>query len=218
MKRVKVNKYTRKQVARQSVQSTVLRLPVYLSTCLLLLLVFVSACAPSSPLKGTDLGKTPAPDFKLTDQTGAAVSLANFRGKVVVLTFLYTHCPDECPLIASKLHTASGLLGDAMKQVVFVAVSVDPQNDTSIAVAKFIQDHQLQGQLRYLTGTNAQLQPIWQAYSLYVAPSPTYASLPLVSHSTRVIVIDPAGNQRVNFGSDFDPADLTFDVRALLSE
>ncbi|HEX7593562.1 MAG TPA: SCO family protein, partial [Anaerolineae bacterium] len=74
------------------------------------LLVFTSACASPSPLKGTDLGKIPAPDPKLTDQTGSAVSLADFRGKVVVLTFLYTHCPDECPLIASKLRVTSDAL------------------------------------------------------------------------------------------------------------
>lgn len=187
---------------------------VSLSLCLL---VILSACAPQS-LKGTDLGKAPAPDFKLADQTGSAVSLADFRGKVGVLTFLYTRCPDECPLIASKLYTTSGLLGDAMNQTAFVAVSVDPDNDTPLAVAKFVQQHNLEGKLRYLIGTREQLQPVWSAYSLYVAPSPTNATLPSVSHSSRVIVIDKAGNQRANLSSDFEPADLAFDVRALLNE
>jgi len=182
------------------------------------LLVLTAACAPQSPLKGTDLGKAPAPDFKLADQSGKAVSLSDYRGKVVVLTFLYTHCPDECPLIASKLYTTSGLLGSAMNQTAFVAVSTDPDNDTPIAVAKFVQQHNLEGKLRYLVGTREQLQPVWSAYSLFVAPSPTNETLPSVSHSTRVIVIDQAGNQRVNLNSDFDSADLTLDVRALLSE
>ena len=184
----------------------------------LLLLLLASACAAPATLKGTDLGKTPAPDFKLTDQTGKAMSLADFRGKVVVLTFLYTHCPDECPLIASKLATASGILGKTMNQTAFVAVSVDPTNDTPIAIAKFAQDHNLEGKLHYLTGTQDQLKPVWSAYSVYAAPSPTNVTFPSVSHSTRVIVIDRAGNQRANFDSDFDPNDLAFDVRALLSE
>ncbi len=192
-----------------------MRFLVYLFSCLL---VFAASCSSPSPLKGTDLGKQPAPDFKLSDQNGSAVSLADFRGKVVVLTFLYTHCPDECPLIASKLSVTSGLLGDAMNRAAYVAVSVDPDNDTPLAVAQFVQQHQLDGKLRYLIGTREQLQPVWSAYSLYVAPSPTNATFPSVSHSTRVIVIDKAGNQRVNFGSDFDPADLAFDVRALLNE
>lgn len=188
---------------------------VSLSTCLFVLLC---ACASQSPLKGTDLGKTPAPDFKLVDQTGGAVSLADFRGKVVVLTFLYTHCPDECPLIASKLSTVSDSLGGAMTQTAFVAVSVDPTNDTPIATAKFVQDHNLVGKLHYLSGTQEQLEPVWSAYSLYIATSPTNATFPSVSHSTRVIVIDKAGNQRANFDSDFDPADLVYDLRALLNE
>lgn len=185
---------------------------------IVLLLLLASACAAPVTLKGTDLGKTPAPDFKLTDQTGTTMSLSDFRGKVVVLTFLYTHCPDECPLIASKLATTSGLLGDTtMKQTSFVAVSVDPTNDTPIAIAKFVQDHDLVGKLHYLVGTEAQLKPVWSAYSVYAATSVSTSS-GSVSHSTRVIVIDQAGNERINLDSDLDPNDLAFDVRALLNE
>lgn len=226
MKDLLVNKYTTKQVNRytskQENKKHILRvghLTAYLSIFLLFLLVSVTACA-SAPvaLKGTDLGKTPAPDFKLTDQTGQAISLADLRGKVVVLTFLYTHCPDECPLIASKLATTSGLLGDnTMKQTAFVAVSVDPTNDTPIAIAKFVQDHNLVGKLHYLTGTQVQLKPVWSAYSVYAATSVSTSSKS-VSHSTRVIVIDKTGNERINFDSDLDPNDLAFDVRALLNE
>ena len=187
-------------------------------TVSLFLLVLLAACAAPATLKGTDLGKTPAPDFKLTDQTGQATSLADFRGKVVVLTFLYTHCPDECPLIASKLATTSGLLGDnTMNQTAFVAVSVDPINDTPMAIARFVQDHHLVGKLHYLTGTPAQLTPVWSAYSVYAAASVSTSS-GSVSHSTRVILIDQAGNERINFDSDLDPNDLAFDVRALLNE
>ncbi len=185
----------------------------------LLLLLLASACA-SAPvtLKGTDLGTSPAPDFKLTDPAGKTMSLSDFHGKVVVLTFLYTHCPDECPLIASKLATTSGLLGDnTMKQTAFIAVSVDPTNDTPIAIAKFMQDHNLVGKLHYLTGTQEQLKPVWSAYSVYAAPSTT-TSAGSVSHSTRVIVIDQAGNERINLDSDLDPNDLAFDVRTLLNE
>ena len=181
------------------------------------LLLLSTACAPP-PLKGTDLGKTPAPDFKLADQNGSTISLADFRGKVVVLTFLYTHCPDECPLIASKLAAVSASLGNAMDQSAFVGVSVDPANDTRIEIVKFVQLHNLEGKLHYVSGTPEQLQPVWAAYAVYVAPAPADNPLSSVAHSTRVILIDKAGNERANFGSDFDPADLVFDIRALLSE
>jgi protein SCO1/2 len=181
------------------------------------LLVFATACAPQ-PLKGTDLGKTPAPDFKLADQNGSAISLADYRRKVVVLTFLYTHCPDECPLIASKLAAVSQSLGNAMDQAAFIGVSVDPANDSRIEIVKFVQTHNLEGKLHYVSGTPEQLQPVWNAYSLYVAPAPAGNPLSALAHTTRIVVIDKAGNERANFGSDFDPADLVFDLRALLSE
>ena len=63
-----------------------------------------SSVTNTSSLQGTNLGSSPAPNFLLTDQSGKQVSLAEFKGKPVVLTFLYTNCPDQCPLTAEKLH------------------------------------------------------------------------------------------------------------------
>jgi protein SCO1/2 len=185
----------------------------YFSIGLLVLLV-VSACAPQ--LKGTDLGKEPAPDFQLSDHRGGKVSLADLRGKIVVLTFLYTHCTDECPLIAEHLRATADQLGNAMAQVAFIAVSVDPEHDTPDAVQQFLADHQLDGRLRYLIGSRQQLQPIWSAY--FVAVQPGSGGEPSVDHSIRLIVIDKNGKQRVNFDGDADPQDLVFDIRALLRE
>ena len=186
-----------------------------ISLALLALLVFAAACAPQ-PLKGTDLGKDRAPDFKLNDSKGTPVALSDYRGKVVVLTFLYTNCPDECPLIASKLRTVATQLGDAMKQVAYVAISVDPANDTPVAVQEFLQAHMLDGQMHYLIGTQAQLEPVWNLY--FIGTSNNSSSVGGVAHSTRTIIIDKQGNQRVELGSTFNPADAVYDVRALLTE
>jgi protein SCO1 len=183
----------------------------------LLLALLTGACASPAPLKGTDLGKTPAPDFRLTDQNGRAVSLADLRGRVLVLTFLYTHCPDECPLIAEKLHATAGQMGDAMSKVSFVAISVDPANDTPAAIQAFLRQHQVEGQLTFLNGSPDQLTPVWAAYYIAARANAEAASPASVLHSTRVIVIDQAGAERVNFDSDFNPADLTFDLQALLA-
>src|SRR5437016_1262618 len=71
---------------------------------------------------GTDLGRTPAPPFSLVDQDGQQVSLAQFRGQPVVLTFLYTHCPDECPLIADQIRVATTQLGADSGKVGVLAV------------------------------------------------------------------------------------------------
>src|SRR5256885_4715846 len=87
----------------------------------------------SSGLQGTDLGGVPAPNFRLTDQFGRPVSLAQFKGRPVVLTFLYTHCPDQCPLTAEKLHAVMLSLGSDAQRVGVVAVSTDPQKGNTAA-------------------------------------------------------------------------------------
>jgi protein SCO1/2 len=183
----------------------------------LLLALLAGACASPAPLKGTDLGKVPAPDFNLVDQSGHSVSLASLRGRVVVLTFLYTHCPDECPLIAEKLHATAGQIGDTMSKVSFVAISVDPDNDTPAAIQAFLRQHQVEGQLTFLTGSRDQLAPVWAAYYIAAQSNADTSSAASVLHSTRVLVIDQAGHEQVNFDSDFSPGDLAFDLRALLA-
>src|SRR6266571_3643239 len=100
--------------------------------------------ANSSGLQGTDLGGTPAPDFRLTDQFGKPISLSEFKGKPVILTFLYTHCPDQCPLTAEKLHAVMQNLGSDAQRVTMLAVSTDPKGDTTVAALKFSQAHRLQ--------------------------------------------------------------------------
>src|SRR5579885_1346108 len=80
-----------------------------------------SGTTPSG-LQGTNLGGTPAPDFRLTDQFGKQISLSQFRGEPVVLTFLYTHCPDVCPLTAEKLHQVQLQLGKDASHVMMLAV------------------------------------------------------------------------------------------------
>lgn len=178
------------------------------------LVLISTACAPK--LKGTDLGKDRAPDFKLNDSRGTPVALSDYRGKVVVLAFLYTNCPDECPLTAAKLRTVANQLGDSMNQVAYVAISVDPENDTPVAVQEFLQAHMLDGQMRYLIGTQAQLEPVWAAY--YVGTSTNSSSVNSVAHTTRTLIIDKQGNERIELGGTFNPADMLFDVRALLAE
>ncbi len=191
------------------------RLPCLIGILLLLTLTGVG-CAQTVTLKGTDLGKEPAPNFQLTDQNGKQVALTDLRGKVVVLTFLYTHCPDICPLIAEHLRDASAQLGSDMNRVAFVAVSIDPQHDTPDAIKAFNQQHQLDGKLIYLNGTPEQLVSVWNAY--YVGVQADTSNPENISHSTRVVVIDKSGLQRVNMDSDFAPADLVSNVRALVNE
>ena len=174
------------------------------------------ACAATVHFQGTDLGATAAPDFQLTDQNGHAVALSALRGRVVVLSFLYTQCVDVCPLLATKFARAYDQLGAAAQQVSFVAVSVEPEEDTPAAIAAFSIKNGMEGKWLYLNGTRDQLQPVWSAY--YVGTETPAPLTTTVGHSTRVVLIDRAGRERVNLDSDLEVNDLVQDLQILIAE
>ena len=171
----------------------------------------LGACAPA-PLAGTELGATDAPDFTLTDGvSGRAVTLSAQRGQVVALTFLYTTCPDVCPLTATRFRASqTELQGDASR-VTFIAVSVDPDRDTPQAVQDFSSAHGLASNWYYLVGSRAQLSPVWSAYGIGVQ-----AGSSTVDHNDAVYLIDARGRERVLLHSEDLATDLTNDLRALL--
>src|SRR5579872_71069 len=119
-----------------------------------------------SGLQGTDLDSTLAPDFRLKDQFGKQVSLSQFKGQPTVVTFLYTHCPDICPLVADKLHTVVQSLGKDAPHVAILAVSMDPKGDTIPAALNFSKAHKLVNSWHFLVGTLNQLSPIWSSYTV----------------------------------------------------
>ena len=173
--------------------------------------LLLCACAPPK-LAGTELGATDAPDFTLTDGvSGRAITLSAQRGQVVALTFLYTSCPDVCPLTATRFKaTQLELQGDTTR-VTFIAVSVDPDGDTPKAVQDFSAVHGLASNWHYLVGGRAQLAPVWAAYGIGVQ-----AGSNTVTHNDAVYLIDRNGRERVLLHSEDLASDLTNDLRALL--
>ena len=149
-------------------------------------------------------------DFALRDQSGRLVRLSALRGKIVVVSFLYTHCPDVCPLIASNLDQALRLLGPRARDVRMLAVSVDPKGDTPASVRRFVRRHRLLSEFRYLTGTRRQLAPIWNAYHVAVTPGGT------IGHSAYELLVDQHGRGRLLYDSQVKGADVAHDVRVLL--
>jgi protein SCO1/2 len=177
----------------------------------------IKATSGSATLSGTDLGGTPAPGFTLTDQNGATVSLQQLRGRPVALAFMYTHCPDVCPLTAEKMRQAAQVLGDRANAVVWLGVSVDPAGDTPDAAKQFAATHGLAGRLRFLMGTRAQLLPVWKAYFLVADESANTPANQVADHTGAVYLIDKQGRERVYLDSAFDPVkQLAPDLRSLL--
>ncbi len=165
-------------------------------------------------LQGTDLGGTPAPNFRLNDQFGNPITLSQMKGKPVILTFLYTHCPDICPLTAEKLHTVVQNLGSSAQNVAIVAISTDPKGDTTKAAMNFSKVHRMVNSWHFLIGTQSTLSPVWSSYSVYAQPE-TGTS---VAHSTGVYLIDKQGNERIFLDDTFTPAQVTADLKILLNE
>jgi protein SCO1/2 len=155
-----------------------------------------------------------APNFTLHDQNGKAVSIDGERGKVVLVTFLYTHCPDLCPLTASHLNAALEMLGKERKQVAVLAVSVDRKGDTPASVKRFVHDHGLLPEFHYLTGSKAALERIYRIYN--VTPVQPGGANP--DHTLYILALDRTGTTRVLFDSLALPGAITHDVRLLLSQ
>ena len=186
--------------------------------------------------KGTVLKSTePSPPFSLTNQTGQTVTLESLHGRVVVLTFLYTHCPDVCPIVTSQLRDTQEQLSDTEGAVEFVAISVDPERDTVEAAWEYLDRWKLADQWQYLVGDSSVLEPIWESYFVdpYAEETRAVASTPeprgavdalgaaiaeryLVIHSAPVFLIDRDGRRRVVFTSPLEPSDIAQDIRTLL--
>lgn len=149
-----------------------------------------------------------APDFGLRDQDGRPVTMRQFRGKTVVVTFMYSTCQDTCPITAQQIRGALDALGH---DVPVLAISVDPKDDTPFHVNRFLVKQRLVGRMTFLTGTRAQLAPVWKAYGVQ-PQGPTKA----FDHTAATVIVDGAGLQRVGYlSSQLVPEDLTHDLRAL---
>lgn len=164
----------------------------------------------------------PAPDFTLRNADGGAVGLTDFRGKVVVLHFIYASCPDVCPLHAEKIAEVQTMVNDTpmKEQVQFVTVTTDPMNDTS----QVLRDY----------GPAHGLDPVNWTFLTTVPDHPEDATRRLAElyghrfdktedgyqmHSVVTHVIDKDGRWRANFhGLKFEPVNLVLFVNGLVND
>jgi protein SCO1/2 len=158
----------------------------------------------------------PAPALQLRNYLGQPVNIDSYRGKAVLVTFLYTSCPDICPLITSNLRVALNLMGRALAaKVQIIAVSVDPRGDTPKAVAAFLARHGMTGRMQYLIGSARELARVWKAWGV---SSEREAQQPqFINHSGLIYGVTGSGKRLTLYASSFQPSEIVHDVPLLVA-
>jgi protein SCO1/2 len=159
----------------------------------------------------------PAPDLTLQDQNGQAFQLGAQRGKIVLMFFGYTNCPDVCPTTLAQFRQVGAELGPQADQVRFVFVTVDPERDTAEKMKAYLDaiDPAIVG----LIGSQTELEPIWKSYGVYRQKQPgqspdDYADA--LEHSSRVYLVDAQGDLRLTYSFGLVPDDVVQDIKVLL--
>jgi len=183
----------------------------------LLLAVFLGACSAEAPkFRGTDItGADFGKELALTGHDGKPRTLADFRGKAVVLFFGFTHCPDICPTTLADAAGVMKKLGNDADRVQVLMVTVDPERDTPAVLAQYVPafDPRFLG----LYGDAAATQRAAKEFKIFYEKRKAGASYS-VDHSGQSYVIDPQGRLRLFVRHDRIAQDLADDLRALLKE
>jgi protein SCO1 len=166
--------------------------------------------AAANQFAGATMPKeTPAPDFELHDEQGDSISMRSLRGSPAVITFLYSHCEDTCPVTAQ---TIRGALDELGHDVPALAISVDPPNDTPASARKFLAQQRTSGRIRFVLGSRAQLRPLWKGF--FITPQRIKQE-----HMARITLVDARGYQRVGYPiAQATPERIAHDLRLLERE
>lgn len=197
------------------------------------LLAALCACSPEHPnaephnhvptiesvpaFKGSDVRQDKiGGDFVLTDGKGQAFSLSRLHGKVVILSFGYTHCPDVCPLTLQTHNDVLAELGKAAKDVAVVFVSVDPDRDTPELIGRYAE--QFHPDFIGLTAAGGQdIEQIKRQYRVVSAKARVLSEkVYLVDHSAGAYLLDKNGKTAVFEPYGAEAAQIAEDIRILL--
>ncbi len=167
--------------------------------------------------------KGPAADFTLTDQDGRKVSLRDLRGKVAIVSFIYTHCTTGCPITTAKMKNIQSAFTD--KPVYLVSISFDPAHDTPAVLKEYAKRFEVNfGNWSFLTGTTEEVEPVLFDYKIEVSrggkkdPSGAILTSSIVDHGVKTFLIDRDGMKRFEYwGQDFDTKAVLKDVTKILS-
>jgi len=167
--------------------------------------------------RGTEYGKPypSAPQIELIRSNGDTFRLSDQKGKIVLLFFGYTSCPDVCPTTLAELKLVMDGLGDKAKLIQVVFVSVDPQRDTPEKTQTYV-DH-FNKQFIGLSGTVEKLSLVWDTYGVFRETVESDSALGyIVNHTARVYLIDADGNLRLSYGFQTPVEDIVSDLEILM--
>lgn len=159
----------------------------------------------------------PAPDFVLMDQNGDMFQLSEQHGKLVLLFFGYTHCPDVCPLTLAEYREIKSRLGEKASQVEFVFITVDPERDTPERMKIYVDgfDPGFLG----LSGEMAMMEKVWSNYWVYRAKVETgSAGGYAMDHTARMYLVDSKGDLRLTYPYGFEVEKIVTDLEHMLRE
>jgi protein SCO1 len=159
----------------------------------------------------------PAPPFALTSQDGVPVALADLHGKVVAVTFIYTACPDICPMLTQKMAQVQDELGSNFgSKVAFVSISLDPEHDTPEVLKDYAEFWGAKAQgWTFLTGSPEAVRDVTRRYGVFFAKKEDGS----VDHSQLTTLVDAEGQMRVQYlGARFDPEEFRQDLMSLVDK
>lgn len=185
---------------------------------ILLLLASLAGCTHSQPpfLLQDITGLMPTLEFKLTNQDARVVSATDFRGRVVLLYFGYTQCPDVCPTTLAMLEQALRMLGPEAAKVRVLLVSVDPQRDTPGVLKRYVSN--FGAQFIGLSGDDTALNALTRRYRVaYYREKPDPQGYYAVDHSSAVFVFDQNGAARLLAEATAGPKTIATDLRRLIT-
>ena len=159
----------------------------------------------------------PAPPFTLTSQDGKSVALADLRGKVLAVTFIYTGCPDICPLVTQKMVDVQNALGAEFgTKIAFVSITLDPEHDTPAVLKDYAQSWGAKPNgWMFLTGSPAAIREVTRRYGVFFAKKEDGS----VDHTQLTTLVDADGQMRVQYiGWRFNPDEFRRDLLSLVDK
>jgi protein SCO1 len=153
--------------------------------------------------------RAPVREFTMLDQAGRRVSLGAYRGRTIIVAFLYSTCGPTCIVIAQQIR---GALDELPPGVPVLLISAEPRSDTPASIGRFLARVSLSGRVHYLSGPLATLRPIWRSFRIV----PATAGRAAFDRSASVFLLDGSGRQRVIYQLEqLTPEALSHDVRKL---